>query len=431
MINYVRKIIAKCFRNTIASLTFKFKIKKVENAHKSELKVIRKKIINNEKIKVAFMLIHDSVWKCKLLYELMLKDEIFEPHIFVCPSVRCGEDIMKSTLNKTYEYFTQNNYKVSKTLQLDGDWLNIKREFKPDIIFFTNPHFLTKKEYYINNFTDKLTCYVPYGIMTANLQQLQYNQPFHNLLWKAFYETPIHLKMAKKYARNKGENVVVSGYPWYDPFFDKNYKPKDHWKLKDNNVKRLIWAPHHTLEDNKTILGYSEFLKYANFIIDLLEHYKGKIQIAFKPHPLLKSKLYKHKDWGVEKTEAYYLKWKEIDNGQLEESDYVDLFMTSDGMMLDSVSFISEYVITNKPCLFFMRDETIGNKFNEFGALAFKTLYLAHKKEDIISFIDQTIMGNSDTRKTQREVFVNNYLKIENNSPSKNIYNHILKSIYE
>ena len=65
-----------------------------------------------------------------------------------------------------------------------------------------------------------------------------------------------------------------------------------------------------------------------DLMIEIALLYKDKVQIAFKPHPLLKEKLIKL--WGAQATDDYYRKWDNLPNGQLETGDYVDLFKTSD-----------------------------------------------------------------------------------------------------
>lgn len=64
--------------------------------------------------------------------------------------------------------------------------------------------------------------------------------------------------------------------------------------------KKIIWAPHHSLEDCGG-LQLSTFLSYYKFFFELAQKYFNDIQIVFKPHPLLKEKLYQHPDWGKEK----------------------------------------------------------------------------------------------------------------------------------
>ena len=81
-------------------------------------------------------------------------------------------------------------------------------------------------------------------------------------------------------------------------------------------------------------------------MLSFTEKYKDKIQIAFKPHPNLKT-VNKSSKSG-KPNDDYYDKWNSLDNGQLEEGDYFDLFLQSDAMIHDSVSFLSEYLYTMK-----------------------------------------------------------------------------------
>ena len=406
----------------------KILINNISKKHKQALK----KIKNKNKIKVAFFVIHSSVWKYDKLYELMKNDDRFEPIIVICPYITFGTESMLNEMKVTYIYFKKNNYNIIKTYIKDtNEWLDVKKEINPDIVFFTNPHRITNNQYYITNFLDRLTCYVQYSFHITHLNNLQYDLLFHNLLWRAFYETPIHYELAKKYARNKAYNVVITGYPGTDIFLDNNYKPKDVWKIKDKQVKKIIWAPHHTIDDDKSYLSYSNFLKYYQDVLTIAEKYRNKIQIAFKPHPILKNKLYKHKDWGKEKTDLYYNEWKNLSNGQLEESGYIDLFITSDAMILDSASFITEYLYLNKPSLFTLKDENIVNRFNKFGKMAFEQLYHANDLTDINKFIDEILLENNDYMYINRKKFINEYLLPPNdNTASQNIFDNIKKSLF-
>ena len=429
MLKFVKKILHRVLPAPIdkwmGELYFNYRYKKVQLNHLHILKRVRKK----EKIKVVFFTINVASWKCESIFKLMNADERFNPIVIVIPYMIFGEDNMLREMQSCYRTFKEKGYNVTKTLnETTGHWLNVKKDIKPDIVFFTNPWTLTKEDYYITNFLNTLTCYVPYGFMLENMQKLQFDQHFHNFIWKGFYETPVHKMMAEKYARNKGENIVICGYPFCDIFLDKNYIPNDVWKIKDKIVKRIIWAPHHTIADNEKELGYSNFLNYYQLIPELLKLYNGKIQIAFKPHPILKFNLYKHPDWGMEKTVAYYKHWQNMNNGQLEEAGYEDLFLTSDAMIFDSMSFISEYCYTNKPGLFMVRDETIQKKFNEFGEMAFDLLYKAYKKEDIAIFINEIVLKGHDPKIEERTIFKENYLiPPKNLSSGFNIYQYLLK----
>ncbi len=386
-----------------------------------------RKIINKPKINVVFFAIDRATWKYDQLYKLFKQNKKFEPAIVVCPNNNYGNEILVEEMARTFRSLNAKNFNVVKTYnEQTGEWLDVKKVLKPDIIFFTNPHQLTKKEYYITNYINYLTCYLPYTFQISNLYELQYNQLFHNLVWKAFYPTTIHKEIAQKYARNRGRNVVISGYSGTDKLQDKSYSPKDSWKIKSRDIKRIIWAPHHTIDNDTSFMAYSNFLVYHKDILNMAMKYVDKIQIAFKPHPLLRSKLYLEKDWGIEKTNAYYSKWENLPNGQLEECDYADLFLTSDAMIHDSSSFMAEYLIVNKPVLFTIRDQKITERLNIFGKMAFEQHYHAYSSDDIVRFIEGVVINDNDIKKDQKESFVLKYIKTPNDSSATmNIFNFV------
>lgn len=390
-------------------LIFKLTLNKVQKNHKLALEKVRAKVKNGDKLKIVFLVIHEQVWKYDNIYKMMTEDPIFNPAIVICPYIRYGEEIMKHHLEKAYQFFSKKGYNVINSYS-KNKWLDVKIELKPDIIFFTNPHKLTRDEYYIANFLDTLTCYVPYSFQVSNLIKGQYDQNFHNFLWKAFYETDIHLKIATKNSRNKGVNVEVVGYPNIDELFkDRELNNTDKWKIKDRQIKRIIWSPHHTIEGFGANLNYSNFLRMADFILCLAEKYKDKIQIAFKPHPLLKSKLFKHPDWGEDKTENYYKQWDLSPNSFFTDSDYIDLFKTSDGLINDSGSFLAEYFYTGRPQLFVAHDKGISERFNEFGKYIFERVYVAHEMKDIENFVNEVIINHQDSMKKIRMKEINDY----------------------
>jgi len=390
MVKKELKKIAKTLigKSRIRQFLFNSKLKKIRKNHIKASNSLKGK----RKIKVAFFLIHDSVWKYERLYNLLREHPRFKPTVFVCPYIRAGNMVMQADMKKAFLAFKERGYDVKKTQKADGSWLDVKNEFKPDLVFFTNPHNLTRPEYLITNFLDTLTCYVPYNFGNSHLLNMFHNQDFHNYLWRLFTETLIHQKFSKLYARNKGENTLVTGFPGTDAFLIENKSQSSSlWKSK--NTIKIIWAPHHTIDDNKSFLSFSSFLVYYHYILFLLEKYSGKVEIAFKPHPLLKAKLYKHNDWGIEKTDRYYHKWNELENGFLADGDYIDLFKTSDALIHDSGSFLIEYLYTEKPVLRTDVDDNVRDRINEFGLMAYDVHYIAKSKKQVEGFIEKLIRG--------------------------------------
>lgn len=385
------------------------------------------KLKNKKKIRCVFFALFNSVWKYEDVYRLMLDNPRFDPIILVCPVANYGKDNMLLRMKETYDFFMRKGFAVLKAYDETSDtYVDVREDINPDIIFYTNPYNnLIDARYFITNFRDLLTVYVPYSINNSCAYDANYNLILYNLLWKYYLPTQYHLSYSIKYARNKGVNSVVSGYPGIEPLIDGHTPDCVDWKIKnDASVKRIIWAPHHTIEP-VGVVYYSCFLQYSDFMIDMARKYEDKVQIVFKPHPLLKNKLYLL--WGKEKTDEYYSKWQQMPNTNLNDGDYEDLFLTSDAMIHDSGSFISEYLYVNKPVMRTLNGIDESDKQNSFSLECISHHYLAHNTQDIEQFI-LDVIGGIDPLKEQRTKFINEVL-MPIGSPSQNILDDILYSI--
>ena len=380
-----------------------------------------------EVINVVFFALFDSVWKLDYFYKLLEKDKRFNPVIIVCPIVNYGKANMIEKMESCYDNFKCKGFNVIKSYDsITDSYLDIKKVYKPDIIFYTSPYRgLIDDRYYIDNFEDTLTGYVPY-FYGETKDQVFVNQPVHNLCWKFFVESDYHKSFCEKNMYNKGKNVVVTGYPGVDYFLDSSYKPSDAiWKVDNSNLKRIIWAPHHTIFDSD-VISYSCFLKYSDFMLEMAKKYEDKIQIAFKPHPILRNKL--DTLWGKEKTDEYYSKWDSFKNTFLKDGDYIDLFLTSDAMIHDSGSFLIEYLYVNKPVM--RTDNGQGNnELNDFAIECLNYYYKAQSESDIENFILDLIDGK-DVLKESRTNFINNTLRPHGDElPSENVYDYFCEQL--
>lgn len=418
----------KIISRIINPIGFKIKIKQVQWNQRKALQGIKSK----DKIKVVFFLIHDADWKYEGVYRLMEKDNRFEPLVIVCPFISYGEDFMLRVMNQAYETFKKNGYQVIKSQnEKSGEWLNVKDVIQPDIVCFTSPWNLTRPEYLISNFLDILSCYVPYGYETSHLYDAYYNRPMQNLVWKFFLENEVHKSLSLQYSSNRAKNTVVTGYPGMDKFLLRDDRPYDVWKIKDKKIKRIIWAAHHTIPGMGASLDYSTFLNYSEVMIQIAMKFKDEIQIAFKPHPMLKENLSKPDVWGKEKTAEYYRKWSQLSNGQLEEGDYIDLFFTSDAMIHDCGSFVIEYLYTKKPVLYLYRDDSITDRFNEIGKMALSKFYPGRSSSDINQFVSDVVISKHDPMMEDRIQFFNSVIKPPNGlTASENIFNDLKSEIF-
>lgn len=388
---------------------------------KLKFKQLLTEVKNKKNIRVVFFVIHQSTWKLERLYQLMLNDDYFDPIILICPDSANGGEKMIQDMTRCYEYFVMHGYNTILSIQ-DGQWLNVNKTLQPDIIFFTNPHNITLPEYRITSFVDKLTCYYPYGYFTSNYSDNipQFNSIFHNLLWLFFSVCKFNENTSKDISANNGDNVRMVGYTFGETLLS-NIKKNP---IK-NGKKKIIYAPHHTVKDGDP-LALSTFIVNGEKIKEISDIYINDVDFYFKPHPLLKSRLYNHIDWGKEKTDKYYSSWG--DNYISE--DYVDLFYASDAMIHDCGSFLIEYMYLNKPMAYMIRDCDLENRFNEMGKMALGVVPHIYKHEDILNFIDNVITGE-DEYKLQRFNFIKKFImKEEYLHPSQNIIDVIKDEIY-
>lgn len=390
-------------------------------------KAIEKINTKSGAIKIVFFVLFDSVWKYDEVFKILQQDERFNPTILVCPISNYSYQNMIDNMNRCYDLFSKKGYHVIKSFNSEtGEYLDVKAELKPDLIFYTSPYEgLIDDRYYIKNFTDILTIYVDYFFSEGINFKYSSDLLLHNLVWRRYSEHQEHYNACQK-SRNKGINAVYSGYPGTDCFIKKGAKFKDNWKIKKTTVKRIIWAPHHTITDY-AFVNYSTFLSYCDFMFEMAEKYRDEIQICFKPHPILKNRL--DIEWGKEKSEEYYNKWATLPNGMLNDGEYEDLFMTSDAMIHDCGSFIGEYLFTKKPAMFLTNGEPFEKKYNNTARNCLSNYYIGRSKKDIESFI-LNVINNEDPLKNQRISFVEKELMPPNGKlASENIVDDIIKGL--
>lgn len=380
-------------------------------AQQAQNRLLEKKLKGKKVVHVSFFILDDCVWKYDGIYRLMEQNERFEPTILICPTMTFDENQRISIMDKAYSYFKDRGYRVLYSYdKMSGTWLDVRTELKPDIIFYGSPYDgINRKEYYVTGLPDILSCYITYGYILETYQWV-YNLLFHNLLWLQFSESEENHQTSCRLMRTKGTNTVLTGYPLFD-LLCNNQMSRDVWKIKDREVKRIIWAPHHSIDEWG--VSVSTFLSYHAIMLEIAEKYKDRIQIAFKPHPLLKQRLYLN--WGKERTDAYYSTWEQLENGQFESGEYLDLFLGSDAIIHDCMTFTIEYLYTLKPALYLDRRKMGQGKwqlnYNQAGQEAYRLHYHAYNSDEIYQFLEEVILENKDTKYPEKRKFFDENLR--------------------
>lgn len=394
--------------------------------HKVQVLWLKRK----KKINVVFFAMNLPMWRYQHLYELMTKDIRFNVYIVITPCTTYVKDQQEIDLNGLRNYFNNKNIPFIEPYEQNGNFVDVKAKYNPDIVFYPQLYeFIFNPLHDITNFYKRLICYHPYAFWLGK-EDWGFNLKGHYFAWKLFYATDLHLSVAKELSRNKGNNVSIVGYSNADDFLFK--KHADVWKPQQQPKKRVIWAPHFTIDEKRCLIAHATFLWMADVMLKIAQKYSEQIQFAFKPHPRLLTELYHHADWGKEKADVYYKQWEIMANTQAEDGDFVDLFMTSDALIHDCGSFCAEYHYSQKPAMFVSSNiNHFRDTFNDFGKKAIDLHYLGKDETDIINFIEEVVLKGKDTRLSERIEFYNKYLLPPNGKKAaENIMNDILSSIY-
>jgi len=203
-------------------------------------------------------------------------------------------------------------------------------------------------------------------------------------------------------------------------------------KKKHNYRKRIIIAPHHTVADEfKETFGLSNFLKYADFFLNLPRIYP-EIDFIFRPHPLLFVTLEREDVCGKEKSDAYLKKLLSFNNVIYSNGGtYYDIFLNSDAIIHDCSSFLVEYLITGYPCCYMLKsNKQIDDLFTEFGKECLSYYYKAFNENEILYFIDNFVIAGNDIDKEKRIKFANQKLMINYPNVSEKILSEIKNEIF-
>lgn len=418
---YIPKLLLKIYRNSKRYVIWK----RQQCAYKIAIRKVRAK---KTPLNVVF-LVHDSaIWKYDSLYRLIMLDVNFNPIIVVCP-IRAyqTECQVQELFTHTYNTFNSRGYNVIKAADKYPEQSIDITTLEPDIIFYSYLWTgMIDSKYDIYNLRRYLKCYVDYGYCSI-VDEWGYSSAFHGLMWRYFTECEAIKDLAILAQPKELRNAVVTGYPVYDEYQTVK-EDASMWKNPNPKFKRVIWAPHHTIEGHDGLLKFSTFLEIAELMLCVASEYKDTIQFAFKPHPSLKTVLYRHPNWGVEKTEEYYNNWANGDNTTLVEGPYMDLFKSSNAMIHDCGSFIVEYLYSMKPVMYLGSNRE--EQSNIVGKRAYHCHYHGTAIEDVRNFIDEVVLRGDDSMKPQREQFHNEVLLPPNGlTVAENIINEIKKEL--
>jgi len=422
--NIMRVVDQKYLNRLIKNLYVKY-------IQRKQKKIIAKSVLQNENVKkikiqklqkkreinVYFLSTHPSQWACNDLYHLFESCTRFRPFVILANEWGYGERADVGHID-----FYKNKYRIK-----GSDKKNHAPVINPEeycIIIYSQPIEGKNYTYCISKFSNALTIFLSYGIPVDNNCHLLYSRDFNKYVSYQYVLNCHVVKHARNYEKGLESNMIETGYIGCDEILKSTYRcPVNHFMKSRKKI--IIWAPHHSIE-KYCEYPFSNFLTMAEFMLNVRSEFENEVVFVFKPHPGLKEKLYNHPDWGVEKTDNYYDQWKNKANSLLSELEYNEIFLKSDAMILDSISFLSTYQAVKKPICFVMRKENSISKFSNIGKQCLSSSYVVLDYKEILSFINNVVLKGNDPLSYKRELtWKYLYGKFPRGNSSELIFNHI------
>ena len=366
-------------------------------------KVSAQMISCKKKIKIAFVARSASEWCGDDLYNLFANDDRFETTVFLC--LRINQSTAETAEKESLQGVEQFKAHGLNVVAVD-DW-RAKIPLQ-DVIIFLTPYFVDlSKEPVIKILTPKtLMTYVPYALDVVKFNNL-YREVIFTLGWKLFFYSAMSLEEYDENCRLGMSRGFYSGHPKTDNFFNDDSNFSFCWKIARSGRKKIIWAPHWSMNDG--VLNSTFHWNYQ-FMYDFAKAHP-EISWIVKPHPLLAFETVKEGLFpSTEAYEEYLQKWNALPNAQVYEGAYYqDIFATSDGMILDSSSFLAEYQYVNKPVIYLTRDT---QKFYKLGKKILNVSYPVDGKdlEGIAAMIQRVFIDGDDYMASERKEIFDEYL---------------------
>jgi len=369
--------------------------------------------IKTRPLRVIFLIRENQKWTYHSLYEEFEKSEHFEPIVLVSllTLAHKGKDKTRNNLDENYKFFKSQGLNVDYAYK-NGKYINLK-EFNPDIVFYDQQWDLPRihKPLYVSKFALTMYCPYFYGLLE---NREGYFENFHKLLYKYFVENEYLIKRYESIKKGNAKNCICFGYPKLDNFLEKGSGNIDLWK--DKSEIKVIYAPHHSFEQDGVSLA--TFKYNGKFILELAKNNPQTTWIL-KPHPRFKYALQKNNIMTREEIENYYKEWEKIGT-VYEKGEYGFIFKESDLMITDCCSFLMEYLLTEKPLIRLINDNSVN--LNKTGEKLMNGYYLASNNDELKKYF-YDIIEQKDVKQTVRQDLKQNLCK--SGQSAKEIYSYI------
>jgi hypothetical protein len=330
------------------------------------------------RIRCIFLIHAIETWDALAdLHQAMLQDERFTPIVATINRRYPGQDGFGNE-DKTSAYLSELGVKHLRFGMQDAyQALEILKTMAPDIIFRQSqwdndiPRAFSAVELQFAKL-----CFIPYASTIIDRygvnEKVQdsssifaYNQPYHQLAWRIYSETRFSAENYRRFHGADPSKVVLSGFPKNERIM--RARGSDDWPISNDAGRRyrVVWAPHHSLGPGWLAFGVFHLI-FDQMLAWAMQ--RPDIDFVLKPHPALFSTAVKEAHVSQARIDQFETIWHNLPNCDICTGQYADLFGSSDLLITDGVSFLTEFQLFDKPLVFF--DSRRHVPFNELGELA-------------------------------------------------------------
>lgn len=372
---------------------------------------LRRLSIRGSKVKICFVVAAETAWSFDNLCRLLYTDGRFDTSILVVK--QDGLDF--SRIKKYLETKGMPVYDM-----MDEGWHDA------DIFIYQNPYFYAEKSANIfSKGIGKLCLIIPYAVFQGDDddEHLETSRQ-SSCVWRFYCYTHNSFQYGVHKNIIGSLNMRLSGYPKMDAMYEPVHDMPN-WTLE--KAVHILFAPSMAWK-------YSSFMSVKDVILEIAEAMEN-VSWIFRPHPMLGTSLVDNGQIkSLEEYEFYLNRWRNLPNASVQiGGDYMDTFKTSDAMIADGTTFLTNYQYTRKPLLYIR----CGRKENlsEYGKKLYDCLYICDDdyNETIRHFVNDVVIGRRDILKERREkFFIENldYRKMNGCLASEYIYRDIRDAIF-
>ena len=299
----------------------------------------------DEKIRVLFIVCEIAKFKCQKLVEEMEKSGIFEPYIALSAwneQALLSDNQLEGDFKKAEALFKNLGDRCVRTVTTNPRICSDLSEFRPDIVFYSEPWAPCGRQDSESVSRFALTCFVPYYVPNYGDFVVESQQPLHKFLYR-YFTLPFWARYFKRKSRwwDHASEFIPSGHPALDFFSrQKDRVPKKNY---------VVFAPHHSIPHPKSTMPWflSTFDWTGRPILEYAKKHPEQHWV-FKPHPVLRKEVVTAGMMTKEEVDAYYAEWEKVGT-VCYDSDYQELFLESRVIITDSGSFMTEAGATGRP----------------------------------------------------------------------------------